>query len=145
MSPSPDTLRSPGLANLCGAVRLVAILVVAMCLEARGFAAESRPAGADETVWAWARAELPALVETYRGFHAHPELSQQEKETAARLAALWREAGWEVTENVGGHGVVALLRNGAGPTVMLRTDLDGLPVTEQRIARSMALPQRSSG
>jgi amidohydrolase len=85
----------------------------------------------DAVVRAWTQAELPALVATYREFHAHPELSQQEAATAATIAALWREAGCEVTEGVGGHGVVALLRNGAGPTVMLRTDLDGLPVTEQ--------------
>ena len=131
MTPVPATLRSQGTTNLCVWGRVVALLVAAIWFEARVFAADSRPAGTDETVRAWARAELPALVETYRNFHAHPELSQQEKETAARLATFWREAGWEVTEQVGGHGVVALLRNGAGPTVMLRTDLDGLPVTEQ--------------
>ena len=86
---------------------------------------------ADAVVRAWTQAELPALVAVYREFHARPELSQKEAATAAKIAALWREAGCEVTEGVGGHGVVALLRNGAGPTVMLRTDLDGLPVTEQ--------------
>ena len=107
------------------------IAVAATFLGAFGAAAEPRPAEVSEQVRSWTLAELPSLVETYRAFHAHPELSQHEKETAARLAALWREAGCEVTEAVGGHGVVALLRNGAGPTVMLRTDLDGLPVTEQ--------------
>jgi amidohydrolase len=77
-----------------------------------------------------ADAQLPALVELYRHFHSHPELSLQEHETAARLARELRGAGAEVTEKVGGTGVVGILRNGAGPTVMLRCDLDGLPVVE---------------
>ncbi|HEX5102892.1 MAG TPA: amidohydrolase [Pirellulaceae bacterium] len=80
---------------------------------------------------AWAKAHLEELVELYRHFHAHPELSFQEKETAARLAKELRAAGAEVTENVGGTGVVGILKNGAGRAVMLRTDLDALPVTEQ--------------
>jgi len=79
----------------------------------------------------WTRAELPKLVELYRHFHAHPELSLYEKETAAKLAAEWKAVGFDVTTGVGGHGVVGLLKNGAGPTVMVRTDLDGLPVIEQ--------------
>lgn len=83
------------------------------------------------TLRAWTRAELPKLVELYRQFHAQPELSLYEKETAARLAGEWKSAGFEITTGVGGHGVVAILKNGAGPTVMLRTDLDGLPVVEQ--------------
>jgi amidohydrolase len=120
--------------SLCrGAARFAIPLVVAGIgaglLPARSD--ESRPAGTDEAVRRWVGAELPALVETYREFHAHPEVSGHERETAARLAGLWRQAGWEVTEHIGGHGVVAVLRNGAGPTVMLRCDLDGLPVTER--------------
>ena len=79
----------------------------------------------------WAREHLDDIVELYRDFHAHPELSFHEEETANRLAAQLRNAGCEVTQSVGGHGVVALLRNGEGPTLMLRTDLDALPVTEQ--------------
>lgn len=79
----------------------------------------------------WTREQLGGLVEVYRDFHAHPELSLEEKTTAERLAKLWKEAGYEVTTGVGGHGVVALLKNGDGPTVMLRTDLDALPVVEQ--------------
>ena len=64
-------------------------------------------------------------------FTANPELAFQEKQTAAKLAARVKELGYEVTTGVGGTGVVALLRNGAGPVVMLRTELDALPVTEQ--------------
>jgi len=79
----------------------------------------------------WVGKELPKLVELYRHFHRNPELSLEEKETAARVAAEWKAAGYDVTANVGGHGVVAVLKNGAGPTLMLRTDLDALPVTEE--------------
>ena len=79
---------------------------------------------------AWAEKNLDELVELYRHFHSHPELSLMEKETAARLAKELRAAGLEVTEGVGGNGVVGILKNGEGPTVMLRTDLDALPVTE---------------
>jgi amidohydrolase len=80
---------------------------------------------------AWAKAHLTELVELYRHFHAHPELSFMEKETAARLAKELRAVGVEVTEGVGQTGVVGVLKNGAGRTVLLRTDLDALPVTEQ--------------
>jgi len=76
-------------------------------------------------------AELPKLVELYQDLHANPELSFQEFETAAKLAARARALGFEVTEGVGRTGVVAVLRNGSGPTVMLRADMDGLPVIEQ--------------
>ena len=80
---------------------------------------------------AWVEQHLDQLVQLYRHFHAHPELSFKEKETAARLAQELKAIGAEVTQNVGGHGVVALLKNGPGPTVMLRTDLDALPIVEQ--------------
>jgi hippurate hydrolase len=59
-----------------------------------------------------------------------PELSSQEEKTAARVAELWKDAGVEVHDGVGGHGVVGLVKNGSGPTLMLRTDLDALPVIE---------------
>ncbi len=88
------------------------------------------PAQADELRDAVA-ADLPALVELYRDLHANPELSFQEVETAAKLAARARALGFEVTEGVGKTGVVAVMRNGDGPTVMLRADMDGLPVIEQ--------------
>jgi hippurate hydrolase len=75
--------------------------------------------------------ELPALVDLYKHLHSHPELSLQEQQTAARLAKELRSLGFEVTEKVGGTGVVAVLKNGKGPTVLLRTDMDALPVVEQ--------------
>lgn len=75
--------------------------------------------------------EYPSLFELYRHFHAHPELSGREAQTAARLAEELRRAGYEVTPGVGGHGVVAVLKNGSGPTVLVRADMDALPVREQ--------------
>ncbi|AKQ64876.1 Peptidase M20D, amidohydrolase [Myxococcus hansupus] len=73
----------------------------------------------------------PDLDALYRDLHQTPELSNQEAKTSAKLADRLRKLGFEVTTKVGGHGVVAVLRNGPGPTVMLRTDMDGLPVLEK--------------
>lgn len=73
-------------------------------------------------------AELDAL---YQDLHANPELGFQEKRTAALLAAKMRALGFTVTEGVGGTGIVALYRNGAGPVVMVRTELDALPMQEK--------------
>jgi hippurate hydrolase len=67
----------------------------------------------------------------YLDLHENPELSSHETQTAAKLAARWRTAGYDVTEHVGGTGVVAILKNGPGPTIMLRTELDALPVEEK--------------
>ncbi len=75
--------------------------------------------------------DMPGLVELYKDLHANPELSFQEFETAKKLAARMRTLGFDVTEGVGKTGVVAVMKNGEGPTVMLRADMDGLPVIEQ--------------
>ncbi len=74
--------------------------------------------------------QLPAWFGFYQDLHAHPELSFYEKETASKLAQVLRKQGFEVTENFGGHGVVGVLKNGPGPTVMVRADMDALPVVE---------------
>lgn len=79
---------------------------------------------------AWTQAQLPELLTLYRHFHTHPELSLAEKETSGRVAEELRRAGMEVTTGVGGYGVVGILKNGDGPTVMIRTDLDALPIVE---------------
>lgn len=79
---------------------------------------------------AWAEKNLDDLLAIYQHFHRNPELSFYEKETAATLAKHLKAAGAEVTENIGGFGVVGLLKNGAGKTIMVRTDLDALPVKE---------------
>jgi len=89
----------------------------------------STPSAADPVHDA-TRAALPQLMEFYRDFHANPELSLHEVKTAAKLAEEARKAGFKVTEKVGGTGVVAVLENGAGPVVLIRADMDGLPVTE---------------
>src|SRR5580658_7784331 len=73
----------------------------------------------------------PNIESLYIDIHSNPELAFEEKRTAAVLAGRLKELGYEVTSGVGGTGVVGLLRNGAGPVVMLRTELDALPVTEQ--------------
>ena len=75
--------------------------------------------------------EFPSLLALYQTLHAHPELSFHETNTSARMADEWRQAGYEVTTNVGGFGVVAVLKNGEGHTLLLRTELDALPVTEE--------------
>jgi hippurate hydrolase len=67
----------------------------------------------------------------YLDLHENPELSSHETQTAAKLAGRLRSAGYDVTEHVGGTGVVAILKNGPGPTIMLRTELDALPVEEK--------------
>jgi amidohydrolase len=73
---------------------------------------------------------LPSLESLYTDVHAHPELSMQETRTAALAAERLRASGYEVTTGVGKTGVVGILRNGDGPTVMLRADMDALPVEE---------------
>ncbi len=76
-------------------------------------------------------ANYPRLDGIYKDIHAHPELSAQEVRTAALLAKQIRADGFEVTEHVGGTGVVAVYRNGPGPVVMVRTELDALPMEEK--------------
>ena len=71
------------------------------------------------------------LAELFDHFHRNPELSGREVQTSARMAQELRALGYEVTTGVGGTGVVAVLRNGAGPTVLLRADMDGLPLEER--------------
>jgi hippurate hydrolase len=82
--------------------------------------------------------ELSDLISTYKGIHAHPELSHQEEMTAAFLATELSKAGFAVTEHVGrypdgtqAYGVVAILENGPGPRLLIRTDMDALPIVEE--------------
>jgi amidohydrolase len=74
---------------------------------------------------------MPALESLYRDLHAHPELAYAEQRTAGVVAARLRDAGYEVSTGIGVTGVVGVLRNGPGPTVVLRADMDALPVEEQ--------------
>src|SRR6476620_9478910 len=73
---------------------------------------------------------LHSLESIYKDIHAHPELSMQETRTAGIVADHLRGAGFEVTTGIGNTGVVGLLRNGEGPVVMLRADMDALPIQE---------------
>src|SRR3546814_322786 len=75
--------------------------------------------------------QMPSLMAIYKDLHAHPELSFMEVRSAGILAAEARKLGFKVTEKVGGTGIVAVMENGPGPVVMVRADMDGLPVTEQ--------------
>ena len=90
----------------------------------------STPAGAAALSDA-IRADMPQLMTLYRDLHANPELSMQEVRTPAKLAAEMRKIGFEVTEKVGKTGVVAVMKNGPGPVLLIRADMDGLPVVEQ--------------
>jgi hippurate hydrolase len=73
----------------------------------------------------------PDLDALYRELHAHPELSGQERETAGRIAGELRRCGLAVHQGIGGHGVVGVLENGPGPAVMIRSDMDALPIAEK--------------
>jgi hippurate hydrolase len=76
-------------------------------------------------------AEFASLEALYQELHRNPELSFHEKETAVRMANELRACGFEVTEGLGGHGVAGVLRNGEGPTVLVRADMDALPIEEE--------------
>src|SRR6202162_1612122 len=117
-----------------GASRMRACFLALVYLLAATIAAAQSPA-LDSKV----DQELPSLVSTYKALHAAPELSHHEDKTAALLAGELRGFGYDVTEHVGkypkpewqGHGIVAVMKNGAGPTVLVRADMDALPVEEQ--------------
>ncbi len=99
-------------------------------LAAAGMIALAAPAQAQDLRASLAE-DMPELMALYRDLHANPELSFEEHQTAAKLAKRMRDLGFEVTEGVGQTGVVSVMRNGDGPTIMLRADMDGLPVVEQ--------------
>lgn len=92
--------------------------------------ATAMPAHADDLRQTIA-GDMPGLMAIYRDLHRHPELSFEEVRSAKIMADAARKAGFAVTEGVGKTGVVAVLRNGEGPTVMIRADMDALPVVEQ--------------
>jgi amidohydrolase len=100
-------------------------LAIAMAL--LGTAAPAAAATLSDAI----RADMPSLMTLYRDLHANPELSMQEVRTPAKLAPEMRKLGFQVTEHVGKTGVVAVMKNGPGPVLLLRADMDALPVTEQ--------------
>jgi amidohydrolase len=90
-----------------------------------------------ETLTAQIEQQIPELTVVYKHLHRHPELSHHEEKTSAYLAGELRKTGYEVTERVGAYpdgskawGIVGILKNGTGPTALIRTDMDALPVTE---------------
>ena len=110
----------------------MSILCVLTAVLIAAAAALAAPPGTtpDRAVSSLVARELTDLQHLYVQLHAAPELSLREEKTSARIALELSGRGFAVTEHVGGYGVVAVLRNGPGPTVLVRTDMDALPVTE---------------
>lgn len=104
---------------------------LALCAVPLSAHAELDVTNLKSTIAASLERDYPALDTLYKDLHAHPELAFQETKTAAKLAAEMRALGFEVTEGVGKTGLVALYKNGAGPTIMVRTELDALPMEEK--------------
>src|ERR1700744_5784061 len=105
--------------------------------------------GGDEILAGYANLR-PGQEDFYRDLHRHPELSHEEHETARRVAGRLRSDGFTVHEGIGGTGVAGVLANGSGPTVLLRTELDALPLREttgaprpRALARSCRPPTAS--
>jgi hippurate hydrolase len=116
-------------------------LALAAALSTLAFGAQAQQAAPLTTqVGARVDAMYPWLDAVYKDLHAHPEIAFQEVRTAGKLALEMRQLGFDVTEKVGKTGLVAVLRNGAGPTVLVRTELDGLPMEEKT-----GLPYASRG
>ena len=99
--------------------------------EAGGPPRSGQEAGGERVPGSWTATHLDEFESLYKHLHTHPELSFQEHETARRMAAELKKAGAEVTSNVGKLGVVGVLKNGGGPVVLVRTDMDALPVVEE--------------
>lgn len=114
----------------CGLLSKCALLTALSCFALLNGNGQETPA-ARNLVESRVQQQYASLLELYEQLHTCPELSLQEEKTSARVAAELHRAGYEVTTGVGRHGVVGLLRNGSGPTVLVRTDMDALPVKEQ--------------
>jgi len=110
-------------------MKTIALVTSALCIVSCAFtyAASNKAHTYDKNV----QAAMPELMKLYKDLHQSPELSSVEFKTAKKLAKAARALGFEVTENVGETGVVAVLKNGEGPTVLIRADMDALPVKEQ--------------
>lgn len=108
----------------------LSILLLSVCLCSLA-AQDTKTAGQQATIKEEVESVYPDAFALYVDLHQHPELSSHETRTATLLAERLRKLGYNVTEHVGGTGVVGIMKNGSGPTVMLRTELDALPVEEQ--------------
>jgi hippurate hydrolase len=107
-------------------------VAIGFVVESTSFAREpeSRPAVPSRDIKELVESNYASLEQLYTTLHRNPELSLAEEKTAKHLADELRSAGYTVTEKVGGHGVVAVMENGPGPVLMIRSDLDALPVKE---------------
>lgn len=101
---------------------------LALLVAGSAFAAD---ASVHDTVAQKVAADYPSLDAMYKDFHTHPELSLLEERSSGIVAKNLRDAGYEVTEKFGGFGVVGVMKNGPGPVLMIRADMDGLPVKEE--------------
>ena len=119
------------LGNCCQRKQAKTVLALLLAAPASGTTIAVAQTSALPEVESRADREYGNLFQLYRHLHANPELSFHESKTSERLQQELRSVGFEVTGNFGGYGLVGVLRNGTGPTVMIRTDLDALPVTEQ--------------
>jgi amidohydrolase len=124
---APDIMRDMKFARLL----LLACLEGLACAQAASQASASQASVSQAPTSKEVEAVYPDAHALYVDLHQNPELSSHETQTATKLAARLRSLGYDVTEHVGGTGLVAILKNGAGPTVMLRTELDALPVEEK--------------
>ncbi len=107
-------------------------LVLVLPLVTFGESVRTTHSGSDaDSVAKWLDQNIQDLLKTYKHLHANPELSLQEFKTAALLAESFKRDGYEVTTGVGGTGVVAVMSNGDGPTVLIRGDMDALPIIEE--------------
>lgn len=109
----------------------VMVSIAALAIPTVLAAAPPRQATGDRAISREVDAVYQDAYALYQDLHRNPELSSQETQTAAKIAARLRALGYTVTERIGGTGVVGVLTNGGGPTIMLRTELDGLPVEER--------------
>ncbi len=109
----------------------IALLISAGTLRADDAIVSTYRADLAPTVDQYVERELDALLAYYVDLHQHPELSLHEERTAAKVAGRLESLGYKVTTGIGGHGVVGVMKNGEGPTVLIRGDMDALPVTER--------------
>lgn len=106
-------------------------LLLLLLFAIESIAKETPATSSDQLAKAWSAEHIAEITELYRELHQTPELSFEEEKTATRMASELRALGVDVKTGVGGHGVVGVLRNGDGNTLMLRADMDALPVAEE--------------
>jgi hippurate hydrolase len=140
-------MRTPCCFTFCGLFLAIALTVTASAPADEPKRDQSAIAERSQAVKDRIDAKYDSLVSLYKHIHTHPELSKQEVATAGKLAQEMSALGFEVTQNVGGHGLVCIYHNGDGPTVMVRTDLDALPVIEKtgRDYASKAVARNAEG